>query len=127
MYHDRPSSSHPFTASPRRPRPGTAPTVTPALLAKKRVWSRGNGQIPSRMEMPMQCCLMRRPLASPSPWPLPPPQRSAGPCDVPALETETRGPPPVSCSVLGTMPVPMAVSGKSWLPRVTACLSLGLP
>ncbi|XP_011539706.1 voltage-gated potassium channel KCNC4 isoform X4 [Homo sapiens] len=66
----------------------------------------------SRMAMPTQCCLMRRELASPNPWPPPRPPRSAGPCDAPPLETETRRQLPASCSALGTMPAPMVVSGK---------------
>lgn len=79
----------------------------------------------------MRCCLMRRELASPSPWPRPPPLKSVGPCDAQAHETETRKQLPASCSVLGTMPVPMAVSEKVWwlpgLGRLGAPPELSLP
>lgn len=61
---------------------------------------------------------MRREPASPSPWPPSLPLRSAGPCDALAPETETRRQLPASCSALGTMPAPMAVSGKVWPPRL---------
>nr|XP_055210358.1 potassium voltage-gated channel subfamily C member 4 isoform X4 [Gorilla gorilla gorilla] len=80
----------------------------------------------SRMAMPTQCCLMRRELASPNPWPPPPPPRSAGPCDAPPLETETRRQLPASCSALGTMPAPMVVSGKAHSSSVTFPFSIHL-